>query len=431
MTLKNGKYSAEIKGSEVTIDGIEYYLEAVDNTSPANIIYFGKTGQVEKQPTSSNDINIIIEECDITPPTIIEYTPTGTDVAIETAITVKFNEPMNKTSVESAFSIAPSTTGSVSWEGNKFVFTPDNNLNYNTEYTIKIGTNATDLMNNQISTAFLWQFTTTTKPKPATPPDVYHFAPTGMDIPIKTTVSVTFSNSMDITATESAFSISPLVEFSKFTWKDDDKTVTITFSSDLKYNTKYTITISKDARDISNISLVDVFTFFFTTKTDTDNDNIPDDVDTDSDGDGMLDTWESANGLDHLDPADASVDSDNDGLTNLEEFQHNTKPKSPDSDYDGLSDGAEVNTHKTKPDDEDSDGDNYKDGLEIEKGSNPNEASSVPKEEDKDEDVGIFGLGQAVDILIFVIIFVIIIIILALVMRKKKPKEEFIEEEEE
>lgn len=62
----------------------------------------------------------------------------------------------------------------------------------------------------------------------------------------------------------------------------------------------------------------------------------------DTDGDNMPDDWESANGLNPSSASDASQDSDGDGLTNLEEFKHNTNPNSSDTDGDGYGDGLEV-----------------------------------------------------------------------------------------
>ena len=47
----------------------------------------------------------------------------------------------------------------------------------------------------------------------------------------------------------------------------------------------------------------------------------------DRDGDGMYDAWESNNGLDSRNPADASLDDDGDGYTNLEEFRVRTDPR--------------------------------------------------------------------------------------------------------
>lgn len=68
-----------------------------------------------------------------------------------------------------------------------------------------------------------------------------------------------------------------------------------------------------------------------------------------------------------------SADSDGDGLTNREEKELGTDPRNPDTDGDGLSDGAEVNTYKTKPLVADTDGDGLKDGEEVHtEKTNPN-----------------------------------------------------------
>ncbi len=65
----------------------------------------------------------------------------------------------------------------------------------------------------------------------------------------------------------------------------------------------------------------------------------------DSDGDGVLDGAEVAGGTDPL-----NADSDSDGLTDGAEIALGTDPTSADSDGDGVSDGAEVAT-KTDPND--------------------------------------------------------------------------------
>lgn len=116
----------------------------------------------------------------------------------------------------------------------------------------------------------------------------------------------------------------------------------------------------------------------------------------DTDNDGMLDTWETAYGLNPGNPADASLDKDVDGLSNLSEYQMGllpndddtdddglkdgvedntgifasaagtgTDPKRPDTDGDGLKDGDEVTIHSTDPNLVDSDGDLYPDGYEV------------------------------------------------------------------
>lgn len=51
-------------------------------------------------------------------------------------------------------------------------------------------------------------------------------------------------------------------------------------------------------------------------------------ADPDADNDGMLDEWETANGLNPENPADATTDLDNDGASNLAEFLAGTNPGS-------------------------------------------------------------------------------------------------------
>ncbi len=59
---------------------------------------------------------------------------------------------------------------------------------------------------------------------------------------------------------------------------------------------------------------------------DTDGDTLGDACDPDDDNDGMSDAFEAANGLDPLNPLDASGDLDGDGFTNLQEFKAGTDP---------------------------------------------------------------------------------------------------------
>lgn len=71
------------------------------------------------------------------------------------------------------------------------------------------------------------------------------------------------------------------------------------------------------------------------------------------------------------------IDSDGDGLLNLAEILGGTALGNPDTDGDGLSDGAEVSTHGTSPLVFDTDGDNVNDRAEVDVyGTNPLTADS-------------------------------------------------------
>ena len=104
--------------------------------------------------------NVALELPDNTPPTVTDNTPTGTDVPVTTAITVTFNESMNASSVEGAFSIDPSVTGTFEWSGDTVTFTPDADLSYSETYDVTITTGAEDLAGDPMSEAYTWEFTT-------------------------------------------------------------------------------------------------------------------------------------------------------------------------------------------------------------------------------------------------------------------------------
>jgi hypothetical protein len=72
-------------------------------------------------------------------------------------------------------------------------------------------------------------------------------------------------------------------------------------------------------------------------------------LDADSDGDGMPDMWEDSQGLNKLDPGDASQDPDLDDLDNLGEYNAGTDPFNSDTDGGGENDGSEVDLFLQDP----------------------------------------------------------------------------------
>ncbi|MCD4810945.1 MAG: Ig-like domain-containing protein, partial [Methanosarcinales archaeon] len=81
-----------------------------------------------------------------------------------------------------------------------------------------------------------------------TPPIVNENEPRGTNVPVTTQINVTFSETMDQTSVESAFSMSPLTAGS-FSWNGD--TVTYTPASDLAFDTTYTVNIGTGAMDMA------------------------------------------------------------------------------------------------------------------------------------------------------------------------------------
>jgi len=121
---------------------------------------------------------------------------------------------------------------------------------------------------------------------------------------------------------------------------------------------------------------------------DSDDDGLPDSEeedrgtdpnDPDTDGDGLEDGAEVSDY--GTDPN--AVDTDNDGLTDREEVrQYDTDPTEPDTDGDGYEDGAEVNEYETDPTDgddypgRDSDSDGLSDSRESELGTDPTDSDT-------------------------------------------------------
>jgi len=100
--------------------------------------------------------------------------------------------------------------------------------------------------------------------------------------------------------------------------------------------------------------------------------NMTDPLDPDTDADGVLDGQDA-------EPNNPENDDDGDGLSNFDETDFwLTDPLVEDTDGDGLSDGDEVGIHETDPTVADSDGDLYPDGAETGRGSDPNDATSIP-----------------------------------------------------
>ncbi|MBC2696984.1 MAG: PGF-pre-PGF domain-containing protein [ANME-2 cluster archaeon] len=207
-------------------------------------------------------------ESDITAPTVTDNTPTGTAVPVTTVITVTFNESMNTTSVEDAFSIDPSVAGTLSWSGDTMTFTSTADLAYYTMHEVTIGTGAEDLSGNPLATAYIWDFTTAAE-SDITAPTVTDNTPTGTAVPVTTVITVTFNESMNTTSVEDAFSINPSVA-GTLSWSGD--TMTYTPDSYLASNTKYTVTIGTDAKDLAENNMETEHTWNFTSEV---SDNTP------------------------------------------------------------------------------------------------------------------------------------------------------------
>ena len=196
---------------------------------------------------------------DLTHPTIISNSPTGSNVPVTAKIIVNFSEEMNHSSVESSFFTINGTSGSFTWSGNNMTYTPGSNLEYGKTYTVIIGTGAKDIAGNNMESVFNGPFTTVTD---MMPPGIIGNSPTGPNIPINSQITVTFNKSMNTTSVGSAFSTSPATNGS-FSWSGN--VMTYTPDANLSIGTSYNVTIGSGAMDLAGNNLLS-YSWQFTTE---------------------------------------------------------------------------------------------------------------------------------------------------------------------
>jgi len=153
-TGKAATWDAKAQLGGVYISGCKVRVTADDGASG--------TGSAE-----SNTFDL-----DTAPPTITGKSPIGSDVSVDSSITIAFSEPMDASSAESAFSISPTVPGSFSWTDDTMTFDPTTNLAYSTEYAVTIYGTAMDSAGNGLdgnengiaegspADDYTWSFTT-------------------------------------------------------------------------------------------------------------------------------------------------------------------------------------------------------------------------------------------------------------------------------
>jgi hypothetical protein len=97
-------------------------------------------------------------------------------------------------------------------------------------------------------------------------PGIKSYEPKGNNAAINNNITITFNKTMEKNASKSAVFISPEID-GEFIWSNNDKTLVFSPKSPLNYNSTYTITISKKAKDTIELHLENEFSWSFTTET--------------------------------------------------------------------------------------------------------------------------------------------------------------------
>jgi parallel beta-helix repeat protein len=234
----------------------DYGSEPVPNGERINIGAYGNT--VEASASKGDPLDTI-------PPYTLAHSPAknATGVAKDTNIVVHVKDDgvgVDQTSIVmtvEGITVTPTINGTIN--DYNISYTPSSPFDNGQEVNVTI--DAQDLASpanvmSQDSYSF------TIEPGDTTPPTITAHLPTGTSVPVGTTIVVTFSEAMNQTSAENAFSLSPSVTGS-FSWIDN--IMTFTPDSDLSYETTYAVTIDTSAEDLAGNNLEELYTWQFTT----------------------------------------------------------------------------------------------------------------------------------------------------------------------
>ncbi len=189
------------------------------------------------------------------PPAVTDYLPTAE--ANTDYVKLYFAKAMNKSSVESAFSVEPGVTGSFTWNDAELsmTFTPTSFSGSATDYTIKLTTDAKSAWNVPLQDTLKFVYHPNV-------PVVTASVSAGDTISVVQPISFTFTENMMKEAAQGAFSIQPAVE-GTLAWSG--KSLSFTPKTVLQPATNYTVKISTEAKSLWNIPIASELSLTFTT----------------------------------------------------------------------------------------------------------------------------------------------------------------------
>lgn len=153
--------SVTVNGTNARLAG-ETYTSDILLTEGQNTVTATATDTAGNSHTASVTVTL-----DTTPPAMTSTTPVNNDVGIpvNTTITATFSEGIDATTITTAtFRLNSETSGlvsgSVTYNGNMAIFTPLDNLNPSTTYTVTIKSGVQDLAGNALTEDYIWNFKT-------------------------------------------------------------------------------------------------------------------------------------------------------------------------------------------------------------------------------------------------------------------------------
>ncbi len=205
---------------------------------------------------------------DTTAPRVTTWVPanSSTGVSVDQRVTIAFSESMDVSSVQVAVSQGYQL-GLPSWnspQNTSVTFAvPDTDFAHDQAYTVSVS--GRDPAGNSLAGTTSVSFRTANPPDTIAPTVLSNLPANGSTgIARTSSVSITFSEAMNLATVEPSFAISPSV-FGSFLWDGSSTLLSFSPSTPLAYSTQYTVTVSTGGRDVAGNPLAAAHSFSFTT----------------------------------------------------------------------------------------------------------------------------------------------------------------------
>ena len=198
----------------------------------------------------------------------IQTSPSHGDIDVSlityNGIQITFPRNMEPTSTENAISLIPESDIIFIWPNyNQLTIYTGGAFHANAMYEITINSTAEDLDGIKLGNPFSFSFSTASVGLSTTYPNNGE-----LFVSTSSNIRLTFNTYMVKSSVQNAINISPEIS-GTLNWYNNSKTVMeFNTSQSLQHNTKYTVTIGTEARDIFGSNMKEPYTFSFITRPD-------------------------------------------------------------------------------------------------------------------------------------------------------------------
>jgi|GEM_PF-1683335 len=247
----------------------------------ANTVYNARIGRTAKDQAG----NKLTEEyswqfttgklTDSIAPRVGNVTPANLaqDIAVDTAVTVSFDEPIDPVTITASSVFLKDTAGNLvpttlAYQNSSIVLTSSSKLAFATTYVLSVTTAIKDMARNAVAPSYTSRFTTR-EPDDIIPPQVSSTSPIDgeKDIATNQALLATFSEALDAsTVNLTSFVVTdPSGTAVAGATATSGVTAKFTPTASLVKNTRYTVTLTTAITDIAKNKMVAAFVYSFTT----------------------------------------------------------------------------------------------------------------------------------------------------------------------